>query len=231
MRKTFGISIAAILALLIAGCGDDSSSDSSGNEPDAATGDETESEDTETADDTETDPETTSDDSEAGTPTETDTETDSGVSEPVDADTPTETDDSDASSPDDGPVEAGPPPEEDASTEPTDGGSPTEEPSEAGPVEEPDASGGDDGGSDLSACEQACATAHEKGCPADTPCEICDFRSAAPNCDAAADPYLLCLAELDPETAYVCDENDKPQLVDDSCAEIFNEWIACVSMQ
>jgi hypothetical protein len=227
MRKTFGISIAASLALMLAGCGDDSSCEGScGSEPDAAMDDETESDETETDKDTET-----SDDSEAGTPTETDTETD----EPVEAGTSTETDPTDTSLPDAGPSEdddaGSDEEEEEAGTAPTDGGPTTDEPTEAGPVEDPDAATDGGGSSAPTACEQACATAAEKGCDDNSTCEmsICGIRDVNPNCLPEADAYLECMAASDPQDAFVCGEDGTPQYVSSECNDpVFNAWVACL---
>lgn len=234
MRKAFGISVAASLALLLAGCADDSSCESNCvGEADAAVEKDDEDPDTDKDSDTDEDSDTeTNDDSEAGTPTETDT--DSDTDEPTEAGTSTETqptDTSDASSPDVEPEAGTPDPLEEAGTAPGDAAVTPGEPTEAGSGDDPDPATDGGGGGAETACDRACATASEKGCAVNETCEtdLCNIRDVNPNCTAEVDAYFDCIGRSNPNDDFVCNEEDEPQFVGTDCEDpYFNTWFDCI---
>jgi hypothetical protein len=209
MRKTLGICVTASLALWLGGCGDDDDAcTTTCGEPDAAV--------------TDTDPTSTSTSSSStsrstASSSSSQTAADSGSSEEPDAETPSSTD---AGSPDaDVDIDSGSP--VDAAT--PDGGTVDGGSTDAGSV--------DGGDVELTACEQACATAEAADCVDNSTCSttgVCGIQTDSPEeCLDEAAEYLLCVAAADP-SEFAC-EDDQPTYTGDGCNEALFTWIDCTN--
>lgn len=208
MRKTFGICVAASLALWLGGCGDDEGACvGTCEEVDAGTSGSTSSGTTSgggttssgtTSSSSVTDAGSTSVDSDAAT-----IETDAAVT-----DTPDGSSDESTSEP-----------------APTDGGVE----GDAG-----DAGADGDAGDELllsAECAAACATALEVGCSDQASCQfsVCGIElDSPPGCEAEVAAYLECVADADPETEFEC-EDDAPMYNGNGCDDALLAWIDCTN--
>ncbi len=233
MRKTLGICVAASLALLLGGCGDDDSACIGSCEEGDASG--TGSDDTDTTTDTDESDESDESESTTDTSSSTDEESDSSDTEST---TPETDAGSTSESPEDGggaDEDSGTVVETDAAVPEGDGGV-TADAGDAATEEETD-SGTDTEDEDAGpvrseACAAACATGAEAdGCEDTAACDssVCGIEQGNPaHCVDEANAYLECISAADPSTDFVCDDGAPTYIASGCDTELFT-WIDCTN--